>query len=183
MGTIPVIVDDVKTYPDFEMTRCTYFTIESDTPSPDWILGLGNLDIPFYLLGLSGIIWKPVKGDFFDNPDLIEKLFNAIEEGPGLYIDVNDIWLPNYLFYSSKSKRGDVYRIGEELFNKAYLYREDRISKEEFLMFCEKLEEELYFSEKEAYSFRRWGKDQIAMAKQIYPKNRELELKWHGNNE
>lgn len=51
MNTIPVLIDDIKDYPNFEMTRCTYFTIDSDMPSPDWVLELDNKKINFDIYG------------------------------------------------------------------------------------------------------------------------------------
>lgn len=181
INSIPVMLDDIRKYDDFDMSRCTYFTIESDAPSPNWVLGPQSLNIPFYLLGLSGIIWKPL-GDhhIFDSPESIDGLFDAIEDRSELYIDVNDIWLPNYLFDDLPHERGNVYRIEEKLFVESYLYRHDRVSLEQFLKSCEELRKSIAFSEIETKAFKKWEMNQIEQARDVvYPKKSESELKWH----
>lgn len=175
---IPVIIDDVKNYRNFSMTRCTYFTIECDVPSPNWILGLENKSIPFVLIGLSGVVFKPI-GDsaLFPSAESIEELFNTIETSPSLYIDTNDLWLPNVLFQTPQ-RRGQVYRVGNRLFNEAYLFREEKISEDYFLRRCSHLKPEIRHSEKETLSFENWGKSEIEKAKGLYPKNKNLELRY-----
>jgi len=178
--TVPIMIDDIKKYKNFDMTRCTYFSIESDLPSGEWVLELKNRDIPFYLLELSGIITEPTGNEaHFDSSYLIDELFDTIEASPELFIDINDIWLPNFLFRNSPHKRGDVYRIKEKLFIEADRFREDKIPKERFEMYCRELEDYLFYSEIETRSFKEWARNQIEMAKKKYPKNPELALKWH----
>lgn len=183
--SIPVILDDVKKYRDFEMARCTYFNIECDAPSPGWSMGPAERGIPFYLLGLTGVIWKPFgEKDFFDSVDLIDELFHAIEEDPSLYVDTNEVWLPNILFKPAALKRGNVFRVRDDLFRAAYSFSADRISKEKFLSFCGSLVEGgrpadvVRHSEKETETFRDWEKEQIRIAKDTYPKKPEYALKW-----
>lgn len=182
-NSIPVILDDIKNYEDFDMSRCTYFTIESDVPLPNWVLELGNLRIPFYLLGISGIILQPIGNDnIFKSSDLIDKLFDTIESVPGLYIDTNDIWLPNFLFANLPHKRGSVYRIKEKLFLETYRYRYDKISEKRFYMLCEELSASIDYSHIETNAFKEWEKGKIEEAIRLYPKNRESELKWSQMN-
>lgn len=179
MSTIPIMIDDIKKYKNFNMTRCTYFSIECDSPSPDWILELENREVPFYLFGLSGIIREPIGSKTeFDSPHFIDELFEAIEEIPELFVDINDIWLPNFLFEGSPDKRGDVYRVKERLFIEADRFREDKISPDRFLNICRELKAYLYYSETETKSFKEWANNQVLKAKEEYPKNPELALKW-----
>lgn len=181
MNTIPVITDDVKMHKIFDITRLTYFSIECDVPSPNWTLILGDQSIPFYLLGLSGIIWKPIgESDIFNSPYLIEQLFNTIEENPSLYVDINDIWLPNFLFsnFDNVHKRGSVYRVKEDLFIRAHNYRENRIPAKQFQSICKELKDGIAFSRDETISFQNWINNQIEKAKKLYPKNSKLKLKW-----
>lgn len=174
---VPVIIDDIKSYPNFQMTRCTYFTVESDSPSPNWVLNLDNQQLPFYLLGLSAIIYKPFgDSDIFESVELINEVFNVIERNISLYVDTNDIWLPNFLF--NEHKRGQIYRIETELFLKAFLFRETKIDEEEFLIYCRKFFKSLYYSPQETEVFHEWINQQINEAKGIYPKNRNMELGW-----
>ena len=66
--TIPVIIDDVKKLENFSMSRCTYFSIQCDTPSPGWTLTIGNISTSFLMMGMSGIIYSPADGsDRFDH--------------------------------------------------------------------------------------------------------------------
>jgi hypothetical protein len=175
---VPVVVDDVKRYGKFRMTRCTYFTIECDVPSSNWVLGLEKKSIPFLLIGFSGLIIRPTgDGPFFESPDSIEKLFNTVESHPSLYVDINDFWLPNHLF-QEPHRRGQVYRVGSKLFHLAYLYREERISEGQFLRRCRELRTNIRFSKKETRSFENWSRLQIERARESYPKNKGLELKW-----
>ncbi|HEX7320648.1 MAG TPA: hypothetical protein VF399_09895 [bacterium] len=178
-NSIPIIVDDIKNYADFEMTRCTYFIIESDIPSPGWILGLGRFKFPFYLLGLSGIISIPLGVENrFNTSETIQSLFDEIESNTNLYVTVNDIWLPNSLFKRNYHKRGCVYRITTELFIKAYEYRYNRIHKEQFIENCRELRGRFTYSDDETSSFTSWAQGIVKKAKNIYPKNRELALRW-----
>jgi hypothetical protein len=174
---VPVIIDDIKIYLNFQMTRCTYFTVESDFPSPNWFLQLNNHQLPFYLLGLSGIIFKPFgDSETFESVELINEVFNLIESNTSLYIDTNDIWLPNFLF--KEHKRGQIYRIENDLFLKAFLFRETKIDEEEFLIYCKEFFKSLYYSSKETEVFHEWINQQINEAREIYPKNKNMELGW-----
>jgi hypothetical protein len=175
---VPVVVDDVKRYGKFRMTRCTYFTVKCDVPSSDWMLQLGKKSILFLLGGLSGLIIQPTRaGRLFGSSDSIDELFDTIEAHPSLYVDINDFWLPNKLF-KSLPRRGQVYRVGSELFHVAYLYREERVSEGEFLRRCSDLKSQIRLSEGETRSFVSWSRLQIQRAKDSYPKNKRLELRW-----
>ncbi len=179
MGTIPIIIDDIKRYDKFHMSRCTFFSIAYDLPSPDWVLELEDSSIPFFLLGLSGIIWKPMgKKKVFDSCDSISQLFDKIEEHPELYVDTNDIWLPNRSFKDLPHKRGFVYRVKVKLFTEALRYREDQISQKQFLASCSGLKGSVSFSKKETDSFRKWTTEQVEEARELYPKSKGLALKW-----
>lgn len=179
MSTIPIIIDDIKRYETFRMSRCTFFSIAYDLSSPDWVLELEDSSIPFFLLGLSGIIWKPMgKKNRFDSCDSISQLFDKIEELPELYVDTNDIWLPNRLFKDLPHKRGFVYRVRVKLFTEALRYREDQTSQKQFLASCSGLKDSVSFSKKETDSFRKWTTEQVEEARALYPKSEGLALKW-----
>jgi hypothetical protein len=108
--SVPVLIDDSKNYPNFEMTRCTYFTIECDEPSPGWVLGLREKKIAFHLISLSGIIFAPsLEKMTFDSQEEIEKTFTTIEDHPSLFIDINDVWLPNFLISGPRGRGAVLY--------------------------------------------------------------------------
>lgn len=178
--SVPIIIDDVRKNPEFPIVRCTFFTIENDMLSPDWKMTLSNHRVSFHLLGLSGVIWKPIRGVTFSDPSQIEELFGIVERDPELHIGINDIWFPDWLF-DEHIKRGEVCRVSENLFRMGYLFRGDRISKEEFLRYCHKFRDNLRLSITETESFRKWSSMQIEHAKETYPKNRGLALKWLEN--
>jgi hypothetical protein len=177
--TIPIMLDSIKKMEDFDMSRCTYFTIETDVPSPDWRLGTEGLEIPSYLLGVYAIIYKPLgANETFDTAESIDDLFDAIEDRPDLYVDTNDIWLPNDLFEGLPHKRGHVYRADPELFKQAYAYRQDRISKNQFTEFCRGRKGAVKFSEVETEAFRGWEARQIEAARKHYHEHPERGLKY-----
>ena len=177
--SIPVMVDDVKEFKNFRMTRCTYFSIECDTPSAEWLMELKERKVPFYLFGLSGIIREPIGSKTeFDTSQAIVELFETVEKISELFVDINDIWLPNFLFENTSTERGSVYRIKERLFLEADRFRDDRISMDRFLKICEELRDHISYSDTETKSFREWARSQIEMAKKIFPKNPDLALKY-----
>jgi hypothetical protein len=176
---IPVMVDSIKKVEDFDMSRCTYFTIETDGPSPDWHLGTEGIDIPSYLLGISGIIYKPLGDkDVFETPQSVDELFDLIESHPELYVDTNDIWLPNDLFEGQPHERGHLYRVDPDLFKEAYAYRQDRIPKDQFIKFCKGMRGAVIFSEVETEAFKGWQEGQIEVAKKKYHERPERALKY-----
>jgi len=181
VASIPIMIDDVKDVEEFKMTRCTFFNIESDLPSGDWILELKDCNIPYFSVGLSGIITGAL-GDnpIFESSESVDELFKAIEDNDELFIDINDIWLPNFLFEDTLHNRGDVYRIKEKLFIEASRFREDKISKEAFEKSCYEMKDLLAFSEIETEAFKAWSKNQIETAKARFPKNPDRKLTYRG---
>ena len=136
--SVPVLVDSIKHESGFEMTRCVYFSIESDIPTAGWQLRLGEeVEAAFLMLGFSGILYQPINGPgYFDAPEKIETLYAAIEESPDLYVDTNDVWLPNSLFITAHDGKmgyeGQVFRIAFELFISAWQYRNGQLEKDMF---------------------------------------------------
>lgn len=176
--TIPIMIDDVKMYKKFKMTRCTYFSIESDNPLSNWTLTLGENKIPFYLLGLSGIICTPGPEDYyFSTLQKIEKLFDTIEGHHSLYIDINDIWFPNFLF-NDNNQRGSIYRIPKELFSVGMLYRDDLIAMQKFTSMSKEFNKSVKYSPKETEAFKEWSINQIDKAIELYHGKPELALEW-----
>ena len=115
--SIPVVIDDVKKFPSFAMSRCNYFSIECDEPSVVSFEELGTPSITFLSVGLSGVLFGPSLEDReFDGTEKIESLFNSVEEDAGCFVELNDIWLPNKMFGDRDPVRGDVYRVSQELF-------------------------------------------------------------------
>lgn len=109
--------------------------------------------------------------------NLITATFNKIEADEALYVDTNELWLPNSIL--GRPERGQVYRVADRLFLDAFQYREGLISQEEFLARCRRATEELvFFSDLETRAFREWGAAQIESARTSYPKNKTMALKY-----
>lgn len=193
---VPVIIDSVKTSvrkivdsqrpgegSSFRLiTRCNYLSVECDFPKPGWSLRVSELNLPFLMLGLTGVIHRPFDGEHFDTPDKIEDMYVRIEEEADLFVNINDIWLPNFLFTraGAPQKKGQVYRVHGDLFSAAFLYREGRLALGTFLERCHGVNrhDAVAISEKETVAFTEWHKWQIEHAIGQYPKNKELALRY-----
>ncbi len=174
--TIPVFVDSVKR--ELGLARMTYFSIEAEQPSPDWMLSLGGQSIPLYLISMSGIIHRPTpEQSTFQSAAQIDKLFDSIEQDQTLMVDINHIWLPDFVL-SEPYTRSDVYRIGAELFTEALNFVNSQIGKSAFLEVCKAHLETVSRSDRETLAFKEWGDLQVKNAKDQFPKDRSLELKW-----
>jgi hypothetical protein len=175
---VPIVIDDVKRLKTFSMSRCTYFSIECDSPSPGWTLSIRDREIPFMLIGLSGIIIEPMGGGLFSTPDKLEQLFENIETDPeeGVYVDTNDLWLPNSVFDRKNLKPGSVYRIAFSFFQAAYGFRNQILSQNEFLVRCKKLKWKARYSASETKALALWQNNQIDKTKERHEKHPELTL-------
>lgn len=178
---IPLVVDDVKKHQQFPMVRCNYLSVECDYPNEGLALNVGGETLPFLTLNLVGIVMRPFGAERFSSVELIEDLFERIEDKAGLLVDVDDIWLPVFLFddINIVPKVGDVYRIKIDGFTLALSFRENRLDLEAFIKGCKKLERPLFLSEDEMAAFSKWHDMQVQNAIEEYPKSKELELPWH----
>ena len=172
-SSVPVVVDSIKRRDDFPMVRCNYLTVQCDAPSPDWQLTLGGEPSSFLMLGLVGIIRQPFGGGHFDSADNIESTLDRFEERSELFIDVDDLWIPEFVLrHAAKDfKLGDVFRIGEELFSAAFRYREGQLEQENFLELSDQHLAQAVHSEIESAAFRTWHWQQVDAARRHYHDN------------
>ena len=176
--TVPTMIDDIKKIGKFQMSRCTYLSIECSKPSTGWTLDLGNVKVPFFLIGLSGIIIEPDElNDKFDSPLKIDDLFERVESSENLFIDVNDILLPNSYFRSGPHKRGSVYRIPHHVFGYAMSYREGLYSLGDLISLCDNEIKGAQYSDIETSAFHTWSQNQINDAKKNYKADKKKKLK------
>ncbi len=167
--SIPIVVDDTRSRETLQMSRCTYFSIRCDTPSAGWEVRLGDRSIPFLMLGLSGVIYRPSpEEELFDDPGKLEFLFKSIEEHPDLYIDISNLWIPTVTFGGGSHKRGMVYRITKKLFDTAYRFTNNEIQTEEYLTMCKEMIGAVRYSPLETGALKKWGEMHIREAKNIY---------------
>jgi len=171
--SVPVIVDDVKRSDGLDLTRCIYFQIESEDSLAPWTLGLNGVRLPFLMLGLAGIILAPIGGATeFGSPQEFDDLLSFVENRElrageaGLSVEVADLWLPNWILEQRREGivRGDVLRIGHELFRLAFSFRSGRTGWEEFQRNAHNLTSPVEFSERESRVFRTWAKIEISRA-------------------
>jgi len=168
---VPVIVDDVKDLNQFQMTRCIYFTIQTQEPTDGWVLGLRRQQVPVALLGLSGVIYRPQPElKRFESAQQIDALFDAVEVHGNLLVETASLWLPNFLvdLVRQTPMRGDVYRISFDLFRLAASFGQGRISAADFYMRSEPLAQTLTYSEGETAAFADWALGQIQAAGRNY---------------
>ena len=172
------MIDDRKEIGDFRMTRATYFYVESIEPSTDIPTEIAEIDLPVFSLEFSGIIYKPLKGEeIFTNSEQIEDLYLEVEKHESLYVDSDNIWVPNRLF-NRQPERGDIFRINHVLFIQLYVLCKDDAHLYVHMENVQASEGEIVFSEIETEAFNAWIASIIEKAKTNYPKNPELKLDW-----
>jgi hypothetical protein len=133
-------------------------------------------------LGLTGVIHRPFDGGNFDTPDKIEDLFIRVEKTAELLVNINDVWLPTFLFEHRNTfpKKGQVYRVRGDLFSAAFLFREGRLGPTTFMERCHGFlhDDAVSISEIETAVFTAWHKKQIDLAIHQYPKKKDLALRY-----
>ena len=176
--SIPVMVDDRKDVGEFKMTRATYFYIEAVEPSPGIPIDHNNLGIPVLTLEFSGVLHKPTDmEEHFETPEQIEKLFQAVERHESLYIDSDNIWIPNKLF-NKPPERGHIYRVPFDLFIKLYSLCRDDASLDAGISRFIDMKNLIIFSEIETIAFAKWTDGIVNNVSAAYPMNESLRLKW-----
>jgi hypothetical protein len=172
MATIPVIVDAVRTHGDLKQARCRYYTIASDEPvTSSFSLKTGQR-FPFLLLGLTGIIFKPLgRAKRFAKAVQITELFEAVEHDGTLFVASDVVHLPlDGLTGSADGHgvRGMVYRIPIELFSLARNFTRGQISEENLTAACRDGAMRAVHSPSETNAFKAWSQLQIAAAREHY---------------
>ena len=181
MITVPVQIDDVKNLRGFEMTRCTYYSIACDVPTPAALDGVRGKRVPFLAMGLSGVIYKPLgRARLFKTARQIREIFAAIEGSDGLYVDVDDLWIPNAAFEGTPEEhrvRGAIFRVSPEVFRMTADYRVGRIASKDLHDRSTRRRAEIGYSPEETAAFRAWSQDVVSAAKHYYAKNPKMRLK------
>jgi len=170
---IPILVETLgRSF--FPMVRCLYIAIEFDTPSNQWLLGIEGQSFPFLMLGLTGVVQAPLGANSFNNPGIIDKFIDAVEDADGMVL-FEDIWLPSELFTDEVSA-GDVYRVGVDLFRHALSFRDGRSDEKKFRFAATEFHGQMRFSEKETMAFRKWSARTIERTQREGPKDATLQL-------
>lgn len=175
---IPIVTDVIRNIDGLEMVRCSYFSIQSDTPLPDWNITIDETTSPILLLNLEAIIVGPLQeNDEFRDAGDIESMYEIAEQVEGLFVDINDIWVPLTWFGNADILQGTVFRISQSRFTICWKLRNDSIAFEDFKSELENtFKPEMQFSETETLAFREWTKRQINNSRELYHENRESYL-------
>lgn len=172
---IPVVVDAIKQQDNFSMTRCSYFCIQSEAPLLPGTLSLYAPEVPVVMMNLTAIIVVPAADKIrFTSAGEFRNLFEYVEKDDELYIDTNDIWLPNSLFGNRMPNRGNVFRVGTALFNQALRYRNEEITDSLYLAQTDGMQQELLFSEEETAALSQWSEIEIDLIRTEVRANPEL---------
>jgi hypothetical protein len=177
---IPVVVDAIRMHREFPMVRCSYLSIECDSPVSSLSINIDDWELPLLIMGLAGIVIRPLSAKLFSDVEFIEELYRRIEDQAGLLIDIDDLWLPSLLFDSINMTPdiGHVYRLKRDLFVLAFSFREGNMDVDTFIDGCKRLPQSVLFSPDEMSAFSAWRKLQIETAKKLYPKNRDIRLRY-----
>lgn len=182
---IPVLIDDIKVLDDFQMTRCTYFRIDTSAAVVDFVAGLRGRGVPFAIFGDTSVVDRPVTDvNTFESPAQIDRLFEAIESVEGLIVETSLIWLPNELFAEKPPltdlpagedpalERGAVWRIARDLFRMALQFQREAVSTGRFIESCRDLIQDepraLLHSPVETEVLRAWSASQIEAARKNF---------------
>lgn len=184
--TIPVVADGVpRSGPAPRLARCVYFSITADEPHGSWVLYLPTAPILFLMLGLQGIIHRPLpwRAGLFVTPDDWNELVTAIEQQNGFSVDFEYFWVPVALLDRARGHypagdespnrlavRGEVFRLGHKLFLEAWRAARDGT---DFVGYAnrvldvfdgDRLAAGLTYSPEETRSVQAWAIAQVAGA-------------------
>lgn len=176
---IPIVTDVIRLIDGIQMVRCSYYSIQSDSPIDQWSNSLLKTNRRILLLSLEAIITGPIEyASRFDTVAELESVYDFADMNEGLFIDINDIWVPHSWFGRSEVNQGLVFRIAPTDFVACWQMRHDKISTEAFSKFIENRREAfIEFSEQETIVFEAWTKKQIEQSRDIYKSNRTEYLK------
>ena len=93
-NSIPIVVDNIVSLPEYDMVRFIYYSIDAEDNPKSYKLKIGNRGVPFLLIEFQGIIHSPLTGLMFRTAHSIGQLFESIEKTGDFFVDINDIWLP-----------------------------------------------------------------------------------------
>jgi hypothetical protein len=195
---IPVAIDAEREVDGHPMVRVTYFVISSDAPAAVW-----QIDLPplarlqgIGALGLLGVVFTTmhrsspgVEADYeiFAQAADVAAIFTLESETPLLSVQIQDVWIPAGWFMNAESwdvsdprathrpERGDVYRVGLEVFQSAYRYTSFDITIDELL--STDWMGQIVYSPVETESFLEWAEDQIELTKRTF-ESKELKLRY-----
>lgn len=181
--TIPVILDDIAAS---GLCSLIYFCFEAAGPAGDWTIR--PPEVPFLMLGLQGIVFRPMRtgqnvgpaSDEFVTPDLIDLTLDNLEEHGRVQVETSRLLLPLTLLQAVRANpsREDVYRLRHDVFLQAFQHSRAQLDLQAFVSQVNLYQSEIErlrnsrseedmpvrFSEVETKAFRVWSDQHIAEA-------------------
>jgi hypothetical protein len=184
---IPVVIDAERVVDGEEMVRVTYFAVTTDAPAAVWevelpavaqLHGIGALGLAGVVYGALREVVTPgadtVDFDLFMDADDVAAIFALEESGMPLTVQVEDVWMPRSWF-DDEPVRGDVYRVGLEVFQAAYRYTAGTIGPH--LLLEIDVRGQVISSPAETEAMTQWSEDQIEATRRAFP-DKEVKLRW-----
>ena len=184
---IPVVIDAERVVDGEEMVRVTYFAVTTDAPAAVW-----EVELPpvaqlhgIGVLGLAGVVYGALRDvgdpgadrvdfDLFTDADDVAAIFALEESGTPLTVQVEDVWMPRSWF-DDEPVRGDVYRVGLEVFQSAYRYTAGTIGPDH--LHEVDVSGQVISSPVETEAMTQWSEDQIEATRRAFP-DKEVKLRW-----
>ncbi|NND34132.1 MAG: hypothetical protein HKN76_16210 [Saprospiraceae bacterium] len=183
LSSIPLVVDVIRMIDGYEMVRCAYYSIESETPLLDTEIEIEGKNNPFLFIQMEAIfLGSPDRLDHFNSTSDIDAMYEFAERHDGIFVDINDVWVPLTWFDQTEIKSGMVFRIPIDKFISCWKFRHNHIAVEVFL--AEEIKEirtkqkalarpYLVHSKGETSTFEEWTQQQISQSREIYQNNRD----------
>jgi hypothetical protein len=141
--TVPVLIDDSghestttsnETSTPVSLVRGVYFVFDASQPSPGWSLNINGRSLPFFMVGLSGIVYRAAgvpeaqNGWFLTTSD-IEQTFEFIERTRGMIVETGRIYLPLRVVEACirTPHEHDVLRVRGDMFVDALQFAQGRL--------------------------------------------------------
>ena len=178
-NTILLVVDAVRMIDGHQMARCAYYSIASDVPMLDTNIQIEGTNRPFLFIQLEAIFLSaPNAKGYFNSIDEVDSMYTYAEQYDGVFVDINDIWVPYQWFGVEEIVAGMIFRIATDRFINCWKFRNDQITVETFLKdsVVEKKEAILSYSSEETNAFKNWTDQQIELSREIYRENRDSYL-------
>lgn len=199
---IPLTIDAVREIEGTDMVRVTYFALTSDAPAAVWEVELPPLAQLHGVgaLGMAGVVYSAmresdqvghdaVEFDLFERPEDVAAIFSLEEGDSPLTVQVEDVWMPVSWFRQvavwggggqprdlrSDLARGQVYRVGLNLFQEAYRYTAGEIGLDQLVEVDP--EDQVFISPVEREAIRGWSQDQIDATRAAFP-DKEIKLRY-----
>jgi len=182
-----VVIDAERVVDGEEMVRVTYFAVTTDAPAAGWEVELPAVAQLHGIgaLGLAGVVYgalREVGGpgndtadfDLFTDADDVAAIFALEEAGTPLTVQVEDVWMPRSWF-DDEPVRGDVYRVGLEVFQSAYRYTAGAVGPD--LLLETDVRGQVISSPAETEAMTQWSQDQIEVTRRAFP-DKEVKLRW-----